>query len=142
MHNIYSKLSLAFAGGVVGGVVQSLIIVALSEFAFFQLIGTDFKVLLNLPYLYQRATWGGLWGLLFVIPILTGWHHRQRGLVFAAGPAAASFLYFLPILDHKGWFGLGVGLVWPVVVIVFALIWGFVAGAWLDRAYGLVKDEA
>jgi hypothetical protein len=141
MNNIFAKLSLAYAAGAVGGVVQSLIIVVLSELGVFQVLGTEFKVLLNLPYLYQRATWGGMWGLLFVIPILTTWRHGQRGLIFAAAPAAASLFYFLPFQDNKGWFGMSVGLIWPLVVIVFALFWGYIAGLWLDRAYGLVKDE-
>jgi hypothetical protein len=62
-------------------------------------------------------------------------------LIFAIGPALGSLLFFLPFQDDMGWFGLKMGVVWPVVVVIFALIWGFITGSWLDRVYGLVQDD-
>ena len=141
MNTVYARMSVAAAAGAVGGVLQTLIIVALSEMSLFQLVGLPFKIPFTLPYLYQRITWGGLWGLLFLIPLLPNTAHWKRGLIFAAGPALASLLFFLPFQDDMGWFGLKMGVVWPVVVVIFALIWGYIAGSWLDRVYGLTKDE-
>lgn len=141
MNNWYARLSLAAAAGAIGAIVQTFVIVGLSELALFQALGMPFKIPFTLPYLYQRVTWGGLWGLLFIIPLLPRMAHWKRGLIFAAAPALASLLFFLPFHDDMGWFGLKMGPLWPVVVILFALLWGFVAGSWLDRAHGLVKEE-
>lgn len=140
MNNFYARLSLAIAGGAVAGLVQTLVIVGLSNITFFQVLGMPFAIPFTLPYLYQRITWGGLWGLLFLIPLLRGWLHWQRGLIFAAAPAAASLFYFLPA-EGNGMLGLKMGPLWPVIVIAFALLWGYLTGLWLDRAHGLVKDE-
>jgi len=142
MNNIYARASLAVAAGAFGGILQTLIIVGLSELAIFQLLGMPFKIPFTLPYLYQRITWGGIWGFLFLIPILPNTRHWIRGLIFSAAPALASLLFFLPFHDDMGWFGLKMGPAWPVVVVIFALVWGFIAGSWLDRAHGLVESEA
>jgi hypothetical protein len=142
MNNIYARLSLAVAAGAVGAILQTIIIVLLSELSIFQVLGMPFKIPFTLPYLYQRITWGGIWGVLFVIPLLPNTRNWIRGLVFAAVPALASLLFFLPFHDDMGWFGLKMGVLWPVVVVGFALLWGFIAGSWLDRAYGLVESDA
>ncbi|HEX7927974.1 MAG TPA: hypothetical protein VF678_10305 [bacterium] len=141
MNNVYARISLVAAAGAVGAIVQTLIIVGLSEMSVFQLIGLPFKIPFTLPYLYQRISWGGLWGLLFLIPFLPNAANTTRGLIFAAGPALASLLFFLPFHDDMGWFGLKMGWGWPVVVVIFALVWGYAAGNWLDRASGLLKAE-
>jgi hypothetical protein len=141
MNNYYARMSLSLAGGAVAGLLQTLIIVALSNLAIFQALGMPFKIPFTLPYLYQRITWGGLWGLLFLIPLFTSWRNTNRGLIFALVPACASLFYFLPYQDNMGWFGLGMGTLWPGVVVIFAVLWGYIAGVWLDRAYGLVKED-
>jgi hypothetical protein len=136
MSTITGRISLVLAAGALAGLAQAVIIVVCAEFRLFHLLGLPLDVLLRPAYLYQRFAWGALWGLLFLLPLARGLPHARRGLIFAAGPAAGSLFYFLPFRDGHGWLGLRFGAMMPVVVIVFALLWGWMAGLWLDRAEG------
>jgi len=136
MGTFYARLSLVLAAGALAGLAQSIVIVVCAEFKLFHLLGLPMEVLLRPAYLYQRFAWGAVWGLLFLLPVARGWPQARRGLIFSAGPAAGSLFYFLPFKDGHGLLGLKFGSMMPVVVVAFALLWGWLAGKWLDLAQG------
>jgi hypothetical protein len=69
---------------------------------------------------------------MFLTPLLRRWPGWRRGLIFGLAPGAATLLLFNPLKDQIGLFGLALGPMMPVVVIVFTLLWGAIAGVWLD----------
>jgi hypothetical protein len=133
MHKHISSLYHALAAGALGGLLQSTIILIVSMLGFFKLLQLPLAFEFNLVWYYQRITWGAIWGLLFLIPVLRSLPHWKRGLIVGVFPALASLLIFLPFKDGLGYFGLKLGSMMPVAVILFAMIWGMIAGSLLDR---------
>ena len=83
--------------------------------------------------------------MLFLLPLLPAWRWRMRGLLYGVVPSVATLLLFNPLKDELGLFGLGMGPMWPVFVIAFNLLWGYLAGAWLEmslRGFGSAQADA
>lgn len=122
------KLSGAFTGGAIGGLVDSINIWVLSSIGITSLLGVSMKPEFTAPWLYQRMVWGGLWMLLLLLPL---WENRTvlRGCIFSLLPSAMMLLMVFPGMG-KGVLGLGFGTLTPVVVICLNLIYGIVAAFW------------
>ena len=133
MHKLFGNLLQVFGAGAIGGLLQTLLILVVSELGLFTLFQLPLKFEFNLVWFYQRITWGGLWGLLFLIPLLLSVPQWKRGLVLGIVPALASLFIFLPFKDGHGYLGLNLGVMMPVVVVAFGLIWGMITGSLLDR---------
>ena len=83
-------------------------------------------------WLYPQIVWGGLWALLFLLPLEGRWW--LRGLVSLA-PSAFQLLWVFPHEAGEGVFGLRLGALTPVFVLVTNTVWGL-AEAWLLRKTG------
>jgi hypothetical protein len=46
-------------------------------------------------WLYFRVVWGGLWGFLFMLPLVRG-HWWLRRIILSLGPSAFQMLYVFP----------------------------------------------
>ena len=126
------KISAAFAGGALGGLVDSINIWAMGRTGISDLIGLAMKPEFNAPWLYQRMVWGGIWMLLLLLPL---WKERTllRGALFSLAPSAMMLFMVLPAMG-KGMLGLGFGAVTPVVVVGLNIIYGIVAATWYCAA--------
>jgi hypothetical protein len=122
-----------FAAGAVGGLITTFLIWVASQSGAFLIIGVPLVFEMTPGWLYQRIVWGGLWGLVFLPPVLVSWRPWRRGLILGLAPAAATLLLFNPIKDGIGLFGLGLGPMMPVVVVLFSLVWGAIAGWYLGH---------
>ena len=139
MRSTIQGLNHCMAAGAIAALIQSLIIWAVSQVGIFILIGVPLVFPLTTDWIYQRVVWGGLWGLFFMLPILKGAPHWKRGLAIGLLPAAASLFWFNPILKGTGFFGLELGAMMPVIIIVFNLFWGYLAGVWFGHS--MAADE-
>jgi hypothetical protein len=122
------KISAAFAGGALGGLVDSFNIWFMGKVGISDLIGLTMKPEFTAPWLYQRMVWGGLWMLLLLLPLLRG-KVLLRGCLFSLLPSAMMLFLVLPGMG-KGILGLGFGAVTPIVVIGLNCIYGMVASLW------------
>ena len=122
------RISAVFAGGALGGLVDSFNIWAMGKTGISDLIGLAMKPEFNAPWLYQRMVWGGIWMLPLLLPL---WSERTllRGALFSLLPSAMMLFMVLPSMG-KGMMGLGFGAVTPVVVIGLNMIYGMVASIW------------
>lgn len=77
------------------------------------------------PWLYQRIVWGGLWGFLFLLPIL-GPKAFSRGTLISLFPTLVQLFFIFPYKEGKGMAGIGLGLLTPIFVLVYNWIWGVV----------------
>ncbi|MFZ2948846.1 MAG: hypothetical protein WA003_05115 [Desulfuromonadaceae bacterium] len=126
------KISAAFTGGAIGGGVDSFNIWAMGKTGISDMIGLAMKPEFSAPWLYQRMIWGGIWMMLLLLPLM-GNRVILRGMVFSLFPAAMMLFIVLPSMG-KGMWGLGFGMVTPLVVIGLNLVYGIVAAGWYRSA--------
>jgi len=66
------KLLIVFAAGCLGGLANSLAVGSFGEFGITHMADVSIAPALTPAWLYPRIVWGGLWGFLFLLPMLTG----------------------------------------------------------------------
>lgn len=130
MSNLARKISLVFAAGCLGGLVNSLAVWIFGEFGITAALGVKIAPALSPAWLYPRLVWGGIWGLLFLLPMLQTriW---SRGFIFSLGPTLVQLFVVFPMKAHKGAMGLDLGLLTPLLVVIFNAIWGWTTAIWL-----------
>jgi len=122
------KVSGAFTGGAIGGLVDSINITIFGKIGISDLLEVSMKPEFTAPWLYQRMVWGGIWMLLLLLPL---WKNQTilRGCLFSLLPSAMMLFMVLPNMG-KGLLGLGFGTLTPMVVIGLNFIYGIVAAYW------------
>jgi hypothetical protein len=129
MSGILRGMSLSYAAGSFGALMNSLALWVFGALGITVALGAKLTPSLTVAFLYPRLVWGGLWGFLFLLPFFKGsW--IKRGIVFGLAPALAQLLLVLPFKFGKGWLGLDLGPSTPLFVLLFCIIWGL-ATAWL-----------
>jgi hypothetical protein len=130
MNNLAQKISLVFAAGVLGGLLNSLAVWGAGEFGITAAAGVKIAPKLSAGWLYPRLIWGGIWGVLFLLPMLKTriW---SRGFIFSLGPTLVQLFVVFPLKANKGMMGIDLGLLTPFFVVVFNAIWGWTAAIWL-----------
>jgi len=93
----------------------------------------------GLSLLYKQVAWGGLWGLVFFVPLFDrSWW--KKGLIMGLLPALLVLFYFLPERG-LGLLGLERGpLVGVRVVFLNVVVWGL-ATAWWARQVGVLASK-
>lgn len=122
------RLSAAFCAGTAGALLDSVNIWALGALGVTAKLGIGLQPAFTMPWLYPRLVWGGLWGFLFLLPLLRG-RIVLRGLLFSLAPSAYVLLVVFPAMG-KGNFGLGFGTLTPALVVTLNFLWGIVGAAW------------
>jgi hypothetical protein len=130
MNNLAKKLSLVFAAGSLGGLFNSLAVWIFGVIGITSALGVKIAPSLSASWLYPRLVWGGIWGLLFLFPLMQE-RYLYRGLIFSLGPTVVQLFIVFPIKASKGIMGLDLGLLTPLLVFVFNAIWGLAAAIWL-----------
>ena len=130
MKKLAKKLSLIFAAGSLGGLMNSLAVWIFGEIGLTSTLGVKIAPQLSAAWLYPRIVWGGIWGLVFLLPLLQK-RFLYRGLFFSLGPTIVQLFIVFPVKAGKGIMGRDRGLLTPLLVIVFNAIWGLTAAIWL-----------
>jgi hypothetical protein len=130
MKNAARRVSLVFGAGVLGGFVNSLAVWAGGAYEIAQLIGVRIAPALTPTWLYPRLVWGGIWGGLFLLPLLRS-NPFKRGLLLGLGPTIVQLFVIFPSQTTHGQMGLALGTFTPLVVVAFNSIWGISAALWL-----------
>jgi hypothetical protein len=129
-----NALSLFFAAGAFGGLVNSFAVWICGELGVTGALGVAIAPDLTAAWLYPRIVWGGLWGFLFALPLGTT-STLRRGLLLSLAPAAFQLFFFYPRAGH-GTLGLELGVLTPVCVLLFSAVWGVAASWWLRGTRG------
>ena len=130
MSSVPVRLSHLFTAGALGGLLNGLAVWLAGDLGLTAAIGVKIAPALTPAFIYARVVWGGIWGIIFVIPVLKNsifW----RGLVFSLAPTAVQLWVVFPMMLGKGNLGLELGQFTPAAVVVFNAIWGWVAALWL-----------
>lgn len=126
MKKIVHTIMLVFSAGCAGGFTNGIVVWFFGLSGISQALGVHIAPALTPAWLYPRLAWGGIWGLLFVLPILSG-RPLARGLLFSLGPTLVQLFIIFPLKAHQGLMGLELGAMTPLLVIFFNFIWGLTA---------------
>uniref|UniRef100_I2Q269 Uncharacterized protein n=1 Tax=Desulfovibrio sp. U5L TaxID=596152 RepID=I2Q269_9BACT len=137
------RVGACFSGGIFGGLCNAVAIWLAGAYGLSAAMGVTIAPGLTTGYLYPKLVWGGIWGLLFVPPILAG-SFFWRGLLYSFGPTLVQLLVVFPYQAHKGFFGLELGQMTPLFVVLANAVWGFGTAAWLlgGAEAGQVKNTS
>ncbi len=127
-----AALSAAFAAGVAGALVNSAAAWAAGATGLTAACGVALRPALTPVWLYRRLVWGGLWGLLFLVPPPPK-RAVRRGLVLSLLPTLVTLFVVFPA-KGKGLLGLELGSLTPLFPLLLNALWGAAAGAWWAAA--------
>jgi hypothetical protein len=132
MKSLIRNLSLVFAAGCVGGLANSVAVWVFGELGITEALGVRLAPALTPAWLYPRIVWGGIWGALFLLPLLRNsvW---IRGFLYGLGPTVVMLFVVFPEQLHKGNMGLQLGTLTPAFVVFYNFIWGAAAAWWLKH---------
>jgi hypothetical protein len=111
-----------FAAGCVGALVMCVVMWLASRYGITQALKVAISGSVSPPWMYPRIVWGGLWGLLFLLPFLSG-SLLARSFVIALFPTLFQLFVVYPYYQHKGVAGLSLGVLTPFVVFLFFWVW-------------------
>ena len=127
------RLSHALAAGAFGGLVNSLLIWGSGRLGLTAMLQVRIAPPLTAAWLYPRLVWGGLWGLLLLLPIAASARPLKRGLILSLFPTLFQLFVVFPYWAHQGQAGLGLGTLTPLLVLVANAAWGVAAAVWYGR---------
>lgn len=122
------KVSGAYTGGAVGALAATGILWLLGRAGLTARFDIGLRADLAPSALYWQVVWGGIWGLMLLLPLWKGQPVR-RGLLFALGPVAAMLFLVFPRAG-RGYLGMGYGQFAPLLVLALGLLWGIIAALW------------
>jgi hypothetical protein len=127
------KLLICFAAGCLGGLINSLTVWAFGEYGIARQFNVAISPVLTPAWLYPRIVWGGIWGLLFVLPWLNS-KPITKGAILSIFPTLVQLLVVFPMQAKKGYFGLDLGAYTPIFVVFYNLVWGLVASLAIESS--------
>ena len=119
------KLLVFFAAGCLGALANSIAAWLFGYFGITSSFGVSMAPSVTADWLYPRIVWGGIWGLLFILPMLQS-KLLLKGTVLSLFPTAVQLFVVFPFKAHKGMAGLDLGLYTPLFVLFFNWVWGVV----------------
>jgi hypothetical protein len=130
MKKIAKRLTVIFAAGCLGGLANSLAVWLFGAYGITKTLGVRIAPDLSPVWLYPRLVWGGIWGLLFLLPVFRS-SVLKRGLLLSLGPTIIQLFVVFPYKADQGMMGMGLGALTPLLVFVFNAIWGITVAIWL-----------
>ena len=130
MKKLAKRLTVIFAAGCLGGLANSLALWLFGAYGVTKSLGVRIAPDLSPVWLYPRLVWGGIWGLLFLLPVFRS-SVLKRGLLLSLGPTIIQLFVVFPYKTAQGMMGMGLGALTPLLVFVFNAIWGITVAIWL-----------
>jgi hypothetical protein len=130
MKKLAKRLTVIFAAGCLGGLANSLAVWLFGAYGVTKTLGVRIAPDLSPVWLYPRLVWGGIWGLLFLLPVFRS-SVLKRGLLLSLGPTIIQLFVVFPYKADQGMMGMGLGALTPLLVLVFNAIWGITVAIWL-----------
>ena len=130
MKKLAKRLTVIFAAGCLGGLANSLAVWLFGAYGVTKTLGVRIAPDLSPVWLYPRLVWGGIWGLLFLLPVFRS-SVLKRGLLLSLGPTIIQLFVVFPYKADQGMMGMGLGALTPLLVFVFNAIWGITVAVWL-----------
>ncbi len=132
MRITFKTVNLIFAAGCFGGLAKGLLAWACGASGLNALLGSQFTPLLNAQWVYAHVVWGGIWAMLFLLP-LRGLSVYGLGILYSLPQTVISLLVMFPKMG-RGLMGLQLGYSTPLLVVFFGFVWGVATAFWWQQA--------
>lgn len=113
---------LVFAAGCFAALVQLIAMNLAVRYGLTHSLGVHFAASYSPHWIYPHIVWGGLWGFVFLLPVLSS-RVVLRSFVLCLIPALVQLFIIYPFYQGKGVAGFSLGALTPVVVIFFWWVW-------------------
>lgn len=132
------KAALYYAAASLGGLAVALTAWVLGSIGVPEALGVALKPALQKATIYRLMVWGGIWGLIFLLPIVLKplW---LKALVFTLAPVLVALLVVVPMRGGELLL-LDKGALAPFYIYLINIPWGLIT-AYLGRALG-AEDRA
>lgn len=120
---IMKRLLISFGAGCAGGFVNSLVVWLFGVNGITAHFGVSISPAWTPAWLYPRIVWGGLWGLLFLLPFLNS-RLFSKGALLSIFPTIVQLFIVFPYQAKKGVAGISLGAFTPVFVLLYNWVWG------------------
>ena len=117
------KLLIYFSAGCSGGLAYSIAVSTFGDLGITSALGVSFHHGLTPGWVYSRIVWGGIWGILFFLPLSQS-NLFFKGTILSLLPSAFQLFVVFPLLTNRGIGGLELGLLTPLVILIFNWLWG------------------
>jgi len=117
------KILICFAAGCLGGLINSLAVWLVGDLGIAKSLGVQIAPALTPAWLYPRIVWGGIWGFIFLLPVIKT-RAFAKGTLLSLFPTLVQLFVVFPYKANKGMAGLELGTLTPVFVLVYNWIWG------------------
>lgn len=131
--NIFNKISLVFAAGVFGALLNRIAAWLFGITGISSSLGVNFAPPLSEGFIYSGLVWGGIWGLIFLLPYFRS-KFVLRGILLGIPPSLVMLFVVFPFWFDSGMMGLKLGKLMPLLVFIFNSVWGIGAAWWLKLA--------
>ena len=118
------KILLALACGSMGGLANSIVLWIFGYLSITTFLGVTLAPDFTPAWLYPRLVWGGIWGLLFLLPLFAK-NYFIQGLVLSLFPSLIQLFVVFPN-SGQGYLGFGLGVLTLIFVLIFNAVWGVV----------------
>ncbi len=129
-----NRVAVAFATGSAGGLATMITVWLCGLLGITAALGVSLAPPLAPALIYNMMVWGGIFGFLFLLPIMRG-SIIGRGILFGLAPSLVKLVIVFPLKDGAGLLGQDLGVLTPLLVLMFNSVWGIVT-AWLFVAAG------
>ncbi|MFZ7110923.1 MAG: hypothetical protein ACOWYE_04505 [Desulfatiglandales bacterium] len=119
------NLLICFSAGCLGALANSAVVWFFGHAGISQELGVAIAPAFSPAWLYPRIVWGGIWGLLFILPVFNA-RPFSKGAFFSLFPTIVQLFVVFPYQAQKGMAGMELGMLTPALVVFFNLVWGVV----------------
>ncbi len=117
------KILIFFAAGCAGGLATAVAISFMGDLGITSTLGVSYHHGLTPSWLYSRIVWGGIWGILFLLPLSQS-NLFLKGSILSLLPTAFQLFVVFPLFSSSGIAGLKLGILTPLVILFFNWVWG------------------
>lgn len=139
MSDRLGKVISCLIAGCLGGVAANVLNLIFGYINIPMFLGVDISSDTTIGHIYLDLFFGGLWGLLFLIPILHD-YLILKGIVLSVIPTLFQLLVILPLLQNVQPFAFEYGQLMPLYILLLNLAWGIAAGAFLSYISNSKKE--
>jgi len=122
-----------FAAGSLGALIQILAMNLAVHYGLIHSLGVQMGASFSPYWMYPRIVWGGLWGFVFLLSVLSS-SLVMRSFLLCLIPAFVQLFIIFPFYESKGFAGLSLGVLTPFVVLFFWWVWALATSITLKLA--------
>ncbi|MFW6335077.1 MAG: hypothetical protein ACOC0W_07375 [Desulfosalsimonas sp.] len=126
------KLFVFFTAGCIGAAASGLVAWFLGDTGITGAVGVAIAPQLTPPWIYRETVLGGLWGLIFILPLFNS-RIILKGTLLSLIPSLVEMLLIYPD-QGQGFAAMNLGTLAPLFILLFNWIWGVTAAAAIKAA--------